>query len=54
MDVDHDPIGMPRGRADEQVFHQPAVFFSASFEFGRGAEIDQLGLDGLAALKSLQ
>ena len=54
MDVDHDPVGMPRGRADKQVFHQPAVFFDTGFKFGGGAEINQLGVDRLALLQPLQ
>src|SRR5437868_15279881 len=48
MHVDLDAVGMPGADADEQVFHQPAIFFSAGFEFRHRAEIDQSGMDGLA------
>src|ERR1700733_3191347 len=33
MHIDLDAIGMPCADADEQVLHQPAVFFAAGFEF---------------------
>src|SRR5437763_9005279 len=54
MHVDHDPVGMPRGRADKQVLHQPAVFFGTGFEFGSSAEINQLGIDRFALVQPLQ
>src|SRR5713226_7075958 len=54
MHVDHDAVDVAGGGADEQVLHQPAVFFGAGFELRHSAEIDQLGIDGLAALQPLQ
>src|SRR5665213_930719 len=43
MHVDHDAVGVTGGGADEQVLHQPAVFFVTGLEFRHGAEIDQFG-----------
>src|SRR6476660_2301031 len=54
MHVDHDAVGMARAGSDEQIFYQPAVFFRTRFEFRHGAKIDQLWIDRLAALQSLQ
>jgi len=51
MHVDDDAVGVAGGGGDEQVFHQPAVFFSPGLEFRHGAEIDQVGIDRLAALQ---
>src|ERR1700744_1290635 len=51
MHVEHDAVGMARGRPDKQVLHQPAVFFPAGFEPWHGAGIDQFGVDRLAALQ---
>ena len=48
MHVDLDAVGMPRADADEQVFHQPAVFCGTGLEFRHRAEIDQRGIDDLA------
>src|SRR4029079_12075936 len=46
--VDHHAVGVTGGGADEEVFHQPAVFFAAGLEPGHGAEIDQFWIDRLA------
>src|SRR5216684_4984704 len=54
MHVDHDVVGVAGGGGDEQVFHQPAVFFGTGLELGHGAAIDQLWVDRLAALEFLQ
>src|SRR6185437_14717277 len=54
MDVDHDAVGVAGGGADENVLHQPAIFFVAGLEFRHGAEIDQFRVDRLAALQLLQ
>ncbi len=54
MHVDDDAVGVAGGGADEEVFHQPAVFFRAGLEPRHGAEIDQFGVDRLAALEFLQ
>ncbi len=54
MHVDDDAVGVARGGGDEDVLHQPAVFFSAGLEFRHGAEIDQFRIDRLAALQLLQ
>src|SRR5581483_1883218 len=54
MHVDHDAVGMPRGGADENVLHQPAIFLVPRLESRHGAEIDQLGINRLAALELLQ
>src|ERR1035438_2599635 len=40
--------------ADEQVFHQPAIFFGARLEFRHRAKIDQGGIDGLAFCDAVQ
>src|SRR4051812_30903749 len=45
---------MTRRGADEDVFHQPAVFRGTCLEFRHGAEIDQTGIDRLTALQLLQ
>src|SRR5712672_352059 len=52
--VDHDAVGMTHRRSDEQVFHQPAVFFGTRLKLRHRAEIDQLGIDRLATLQTLQ
>src|SRR5689334_10263223 len=54
MHVDRHAIGVARGRGDEDVLHQPAVFFVTGLESRHGAEIDQLWIDGFAALEFLQ
>ena len=54
MHVDDNPVGVARGGADEQVFHQPAVFFGPGLEFRHGAAIDQFWIDRLAALELVQ
>ena len=54
MDVDDDAVGVAGGGADEEVFHQPAVFCGPGLEPRHGAEIDQFGIDRLAALEFLQ
>ena len=55
MHVDHDAVGVAGGGGYENVLHQPAVFFSGTgLEFRHGAEIDQLGIDRLAAFEFLQ
>src|ERR1700694_4230521 len=46
--VNLDAVGMPGTDADEQVFHQPAIFFGSSLEFRHRAKIDQRGIGGLA------
>src|SRR5438445_4320360 len=48
MHVDLDAIRTPCAHADEQVFHQPAIFLTTGFEFRHRAEIDQSGIDDLA------
>src|ERR1700733_8776305 len=53
MHVEHDAVGMARGRSDKQMFHQPAVLRGAGLESRHGAKIDQLGIDRLAALEPL-
>src|SRR6185437_5668382 len=52
--VDDDAVGVTRGGGDEDVLHQPAVFLRTRLEFRRRSEIDQLGIDRLAALQLLQ
>src|SRR3954451_8040216 len=52
--VDHNPVGMTRGGADEDVLHQPAIFVVPGLEFRDGAEIDQFRIARLAALQLLQ
>src|SRR5665213_3668361 len=54
MHVNHDAVGVARGGGDEQALHQPAVFFATGLKPRRGAEIDQFGIDRLAALQPLQ
>src|SRR5258705_313009 len=54
MHVDHDAVGVAGGGTDKQGLHQPAVFFAPRLELWHGAEIDQLGIDRLAALQPLQ
>jgi hypothetical protein len=54
MDVDHDAVGVAGGGADEEVFHQPAVFGGPGLEPRHGAKINQFGIDRLAALELLQ
>src|SRR5882724_3857224 len=54
MHVDDDAGGVAGGGGDEQVFHQPAVVRVSRLELRHGAEIDQLGIDRLAALQFLQ
>src|SRR4051794_21999250 len=54
MHVDDDAVGVAGGGGDEEGFHQPSVFFVAGLEFWHGAEIDQFGIDRLAALELLQ
>src|SRR5262245_42907547 len=54
MHVDDNTVRMTGGGGDEDVLHQPAVFFGAGLEFRHGAEVDQLGIDRLAALELLQ
>src|SRR5262245_20435586 len=51
MHVDHHAVGMACGRADKDVLHQPAVFLMPRLELRHGAEVDQLGIDRLAALE---
>src|SRR5664279_5372653 len=48
MHVELDAVGVPGADTDKQVLHQPAVFFTARFEFRHRTKIDQLGIDGLA------
>src|SRR5260363_93745 len=45
---------MPRSGADKDVLHQPAILVVAGLEAWLGPEVDQLGIDGLAALELLQ
>ena len=40
MHVDNHAVGVAGGGADEQVFHQPAVFGGPGLEPWHGAEID--------------
>src|SRR3984893_13593754 len=47
MHVDHDTVGVAGADADEQVLHQPAIFFSSGLEFRHRAKIDQRGIDRL-------
>src|SRR4051794_9695137 len=54
MHVELDAVGMPRACADEQVLHQPAVFFAAGLKFRHRAEIDQPRIDGLAAREAVE
>jgi hypothetical protein len=54
MHGDLDAVGVSGADADEQVFHQPAVFFAAGFEFRHRAEIDQSGIDGLTLCDAIQ
>ncbi len=54
MHVDDDAVRVSRGGGDKQVFHQPTVFFTAGLETRHGAEIDQAGIDRLAAFQLLQ
>src|SRR4051812_1851815 len=54
MHVQLHAVWMPRADADEQVLHQPMVLFTAGFEFRHRAEIDQRGIDDLAARDAVQ
>src|SRR5882762_6520710 len=54
MHVDNDAVGVAGGGGDEEVFHQPAIIGMAGLEFRHGAEIDQFGIDRLAAFQFLQ
>src|SRR5262245_28907472 len=54
MHIDDDAIRVAGGRGHEDVLHQPAIFFGTGLEFRHGAEVDQLGIDRLAALELLQ
>src|ERR1700761_3713198 len=54
MHIDHHAIGVARGRGDENVLHQPAIVFVAGLELRHRAEIDQFGIDRLAAFQLLQ
>src|SRR5438552_8008390 len=54
MHVDNHAVGVAGGGADEQVFHQPAVFGGPGLEPWHGAEIDQFGIDRFAAFQLLQ
>src|SRR4029450_10352227 len=54
MHVDDDAIGGAGGGADEEAFHQPATRLPAGFDARGGADMSELGIDGLAALELLQ